>query len=108
MRKLHLEAAEDHVQRLARESDALGAVKELIWNALDADATKVDLEVDADEIAMRSITVRDNGRGFPHARAEELFAQAEELLRAGDLGGYQETIRLAEDKVNEAIDALEG
>jgi uncharacterized membrane protein (UPF0182 family) len=42
------------------------------------------------------------------AQAEELFAQAEELLRAGDLGGYQETIRLAEDKVNEAIDALEG
>ena len=40
--------------------------------------------------------------------AEALFAQADELLRAGDLGGYQETIALAKAKVTEAIDALEG
>lgn len=62
----------DHLKRLSA-ARPIPAVSELIWNALDADATRVDLEVDADEIAMRSITVRDNGRGFPPARAEELF-----------------------------------
>ncbi len=62
----------DHLKRLSA-ARPIPAVSELIWNALDADATRVDLEVDADEIAMRSITVRDNGTGFPHARAEELF-----------------------------------
>ncbi|HZI45458.1 MAG TPA: hypothetical protein VFD53_09570, partial [Ilumatobacter sp.] len=42
------------------------------------------------------------------AEAEDLFSQAEDLLRAGDLGGYQEMIALAEAKVAEAIDVLEG
>lgn len=62
----------DHLRRLSA-ARPIPAVSELIWNALDADATRVDLEVDADDIAMRSITVRDNGKGFPHGRAEELF-----------------------------------
>jgi uncharacterized membrane protein (UPF0182 family) len=39
--------------------------------------------------------------------AQDLFAQADELLRSGDLGGYQQTIALAEAKVAEAIDALD-
>jgi uncharacterized membrane protein (UPF0182 family) len=56
----------------------------------------------------------DNGSatGEPDAlalldEAEVLFAQAEELLRTGDLGGYQDTIALAKAKVAEAIDALD-
>jgi len=40
--------------------------------------------------------------------AQDLFDQADELLRAGDLGGYQEMLALAKAKVAEAIDALEG
>ena len=39
--------------------------------------------------------------------ADRLFVQAEELLRAGDLGGYQATIELARAKVAQAIDALD-
>jgi uncharacterized membrane protein (UPF0182 family) len=57
----------------------------------------------------------DNGSatGEPSAltlldEAEALFSQADDLLRAGDLGRYQETIALAKAKVAEAIDALEG
>ena len=56
----------------------------------------------------------DNGSatGQPDALAllddaEELFAQAQEMLTAGDLGGYQKTIDLAKEKVAEAIDALD-
>jgi sensor histidine kinase regulating citrate/malate metabolism len=65
MRKLHLEAAEDHVQRLARESDTLGAVKELIWNALDADAMRVELVLERDGLdVIQKVTVTDNGTGI--------------------------------------------
>jgi hypothetical protein len=39
--------------------------------------------------------------------AQRLFAKADEQLRAGDLGGYQDTIALAKAKVAEAIDALD-
>jgi hypothetical protein len=42
------------------------------------------------------------------SEAEELFVQADEYLRQGDLGGYQQTIALAKAKVAEAIDALNG
>ncbi len=71
MRRVHLEAAEDHVQRLARESDPLGAVKELIWNALDADATRVDVVLHRSPLgAVERITVRDDGTGMaPEALA---------------------------------------
>jgi uncharacterized membrane protein (UPF0182 family) len=39
--------------------------------------------------------------------AQELFSQADDLLKAGDLGGYQKTITEAKAKVAEAIDALD-
>src|ERR1700754_2019284 len=71
MRRVHLEAAEDHVQRLARESDPLGAVKELIWNALDADATRVDVVLHRSPLgAVERVTVHDDGTGMaPEALA---------------------------------------
>ncbi|GAA1891772.1 ATP-binding protein [Asanoa iriomotensis] len=71
MRRVHLEAAEDHVQRLARESDPLGAIKELIWNALDADATRVDVVLHRSPLgAVERVTVRDDGTGIaPEALA---------------------------------------
>ena len=50
MQKVHLEAAEDHVERLAHERDPVGAIKELIWNSLDADATKVTVSFEQSEM----------------------------------------------------------
>jgi uncharacterized membrane protein (UPF0182 family) len=41
------------------------------------------------------------------SEAQVLFQQADELLRNGDLGGYQQTVELAQQKVTEAIDALD-
>jgi len=40
-------------------------------------------------------------------QADALFAEADRLLRAGDLGGYQETIARAETYVQAAIDSLQ-
>ena len=40
--------------------------------------------------------------------AQDLFDQADERLREGDLAGYEEMLTLAKAKVAEAIEALEG
>jgi len=54
----------DHISKLTT-ARPVAAVAELIWNGVDADATRVDVEVDGDAIAMRAIAVRDNGHGIP-------------------------------------------
>ncbi len=41
MKDLVLTASGDHIKRLAHEADPVKAVTELIWNAIDAEATKV-------------------------------------------------------------------
>jgi len=65
MRRVHLEAAEDHVERLAREHDPVGAVKELIWNALDADARHVRVVIERSvSESVDKIVVTDDGTGI--------------------------------------------
>jgi hypothetical protein len=67
----------DHLKKLASAKPSQ-AVAELIWNAADADATRIDLEIEANDITMHSVTVRDNGHGIPHSGVEAVF---------GTLGG---------------------
>lgn len=64
----------DHIRKLA-SAKPIQAAAELIWNAVDADATRVDLEIDADNIATRAISVRDNRHGIPRADVEVLFGK---------------------------------
>ena len=78
MEKIRVQVREDHLEVLAR-SRPLSAVAELIWNALDAEATEVSVEFVENELGgVRRILVRDNGLGLPHAEARNAF---------GDLGG---------------------
>jgi anti-sigma regulatory factor (Ser/Thr protein kinase) len=44
------------------------AVAELIWNAADADASRIDVEIESNDFGMQAITVRDHGHGIPHDR----------------------------------------
>lgn len=69
-----VEVQEDHLERLAT-ARPVQAVAELMWNAVDADATKVDVVVEANELGMQSITVRDNGHGIFHNEVADLFGQ---------------------------------
>lgn len=62
----------DHLEKLTR-ARPVPALAELIWNALDADATKVEVEIERNELGMTAVIVRDNGDGIPHADAEPLF-----------------------------------
>lgn len=62
---------------LERQSKAqpIQAVTELIWNGLDADASRVDVRLHYDELGMTKIVVQDNGHGIPHQDAPELFTR---------------------------------
>jgi len=67
-----VEAQEDFVEKLTVASP-VQALAELIWNAVDAEATKVSVEMDTSTLGLRSIRVRDNGHGIPPQEAEQLF-----------------------------------
>lgn len=58
----------------------IAALAELIWNGLDADASRVDVELVHNDLAggLSSIVVYDNGAGFSRNDARALF---------GSLGG---------------------
>ncbi|WP_247327160.1 ATP-binding protein [Bradyrhizobium sp. 141] len=51
------------------------ALAELIWNACDADATHIDVEIEKGELGMQAVVVRDNGHGIPHDEIEQLFGK---------------------------------
>jgi hypothetical protein len=77
-RNVHVEAMPDHLQSLAC-GKPVNALAELIWNALDADATEVKIEVDDNDLGNPiEIRVSDNGDGIASADAERAF---------GNLGG---------------------
>ena len=67
---------------IARQTRALpvAALAELIWNSLDGEATRVDVEFERKDLAggLSKIVVYDNGEGFPRSEAATLF---------GNLGG---------------------
>jgi hypothetical protein len=66
----------DHLERLAGGA-AVKALAELIWNGLDAEATRVSVVLEASVLAGREaigeIAVIDNGHGIPREKAEEFF-----------------------------------
>jgi Histidine kinase-, DNA gyrase B-, and HSP90-like ATPase len=67
-----VQVAPDHVQRLCGASPAR-AISELLWNSLDADATRVQVTVLPGELGTAALIVRDNGHGIPHAEIKGLF-----------------------------------
>src|SRR5690348_2604445 len=69
---VQVEAHEDFIEKLTVASPSQ-ALAELIWNGLDAEATRVSIEADSNDWGLRSIRVRDNGHGIPPQEAEELF-----------------------------------
>lgn len=88
----------DHLTKLAN-AKPIQALAELIWNSLDADATRVDVEIENDDIAMRSVTVRDNGHGIPHDEVGNLF---------GNLGGSWKRNGSLSKKKNRILHGKEG
>lgn len=64
MKRITVEVREDHLENLAQTKPIL-AMAELIWNALDAEATEVRVEfLENDLQGLEAIHVADNGHGL--------------------------------------------
>jgi hypothetical protein len=73
MTEYSIEIQPDFLQRQAKALP-VPAVAQLIWNGLDADATTVTVNFEDDPLGgMAKIIVTDNGHGFPHTDAPNLF-----------------------------------
>jgi len=71
---LTLKAKNDHLQRVASTRDNIKAIAEYVWNALDADATEINVELSRTSLGgIVGIVVRDNGSGISQSRAEHDF-----------------------------------
>lgn len=65
MSELVLQASDDLVARLAHERDVVRAVVELVWNAIDAEANTVAIELQRDSAeAISAVLVIDDGHGI--------------------------------------------
>lgn len=85
MKQIHVSAKRDHLETLAATKQPLTAVAELIWNGLDADALKVEVNFEQNGISgIEIISVEDNGNGIPHDEAELAF---------GNLGGSWKSLK---------------
>ncbi|MBI3227850.1 MAG: ATP-binding protein [Mycolicibacterium cosmeticum] len=65
MSELALQASDELVARLAHERDAVRAVVELIWNAIDAEANSITVSLERDVAeAISVLRVVDDGHGI--------------------------------------------
>lgn len=90
MTKVRLEAKPDYILRVAKVKDPLGGLAEIIWNALDAEATCVQAKLEVNDAdGVEAVRVTDNGHGMPHPSCASYF---------GSLGGsWKATARVSAD-----------
>ncbi len=68
-----VEVQSDFLEKITR-AKPVQALAEFIWNSLDADASRVDVSINMNDLGVMSeIIVRDNGTGMEHEKAPELF-----------------------------------
>ncbi len=78
MKQIYVQAQPDHIESLFRGSP-LAAIEELVWNALDADATEVKIDLVTNQLgAVDAVRISDNGSGIDASKADHTF---------GNLGG---------------------
>jgi len=75
MHKLELTVEQDYVLTLAKLKHPIIAVEELVWNSLDADATKVRVDVVMNnQGGLARIKVTDNGSGIRPQDCDHAFS----------------------------------
>ncbi len=77
MAELHLRADDDHVERLAHENDPVRAIVELIWNAIDAEAPTVTVDLEYDDVlgGITKTVVTDTGHGIERDELDATFGR---------------------------------
>jgi hypothetical protein len=74
MTTLNLHAKQDFLERDAATRDPIRALAELVWNALDADATTIEVTLDRNDLGgLVAIRVTDNGNGISAESAAHDF-----------------------------------
>ncbi|ODT47670.1 ATP-binding protein [Devosia sp. 63-57] len=64
----------DHISKLA-SAKPIPAVAELVWNGLDADASRVGVTLERGALGLEAVVVTDNGHGIAYEEAEGLFGR---------------------------------
>ena len=78
MKQIYVQAKPDHIESLAK-STPVSAIEELVWNALDADAKEIKVDLVTNPLgAVEAVRVSDDGTGIDVPNAEATF---------GSLGG---------------------
>lgn len=78
MKQIYVQAQADHIASLFKGTP-LAAIEELVWNALDADAREVKVDLVTNPLgAVEAVRVSDDGTGIDVLRADQTF---------GNLGG---------------------
>lgn len=71
-----IQVQDDHVERVAQTRKPILALAELIWNALDADANRVDITLERGPLDdLEAIVVADDGHGMERNEAASLFSK---------------------------------
>ncbi len=72
--QFNIQVQDDHLEKISQARKPILAIAELIWNAVDADANRVDVILQNDVLGgLTRIEVSDNGHGIPYDKAEDLF-----------------------------------
>jgi HSP90 family molecular chaperone len=72
--RVSVEVQNDHLEKLAAAKRPILAIAELIWNALDADAKLVTVQLERNGLdGIDLIRVRDDGHGIAHDEALTVF-----------------------------------
>ena len=75
MARVHVQVERDHVEKLTRPSRRFAGISELIWNGLDAEATKVTVSLAENALGgVDQLVVTDNGHGMTNDEAHRYFA----------------------------------
>src|SRR5262249_25652497 len=99
IKTLEVGIAPDALEQIAKVG-VERAVEELIWNALDAEATKVSVIFCTNSLdGIEQIVVSDNGHGISYDQAEAIFRQ---------IGGSLKTNRRRSPKLERPYHGKDG
>lgn len=75
MATLSLQARQDFLEKDAKVGDPIKGIAEFVWNALDADATAVKVELIKNDLGgISAIRIVDDGHGISRERADHDFS----------------------------------
>ena len=73
--RIPVEVKPDFIERVAQRGDPVGAVEELIWNGLDADAKEISADIELNDLdGVDSVTITDAGHGIPADSVRSAFS----------------------------------